>query len=676
MEACALRALWILSSSSGEVCFSRKFPSVERQWRQLQSAATDAARLEKPSRSSEDGSNLQPEQPQSVQSVSPENAPNGSRPGVRTMPFVTQRLAPDHTGSVAQQSGHGKQSDGSLEIGGRIPFDAEVARCFQKHQEAMRASQGLRKLGNPAGTDAWLDDPLTQHVIGLRTDGGLLWPVVKHHAQGAFTILVLPLVDPFVVESFQALQCYESVNSSSAPKIADLSTLVLLTPAITMALAVAAALGNVLTPPPAIPPPSAPSAASLYSFGLVDSLTGFAKSGSQKGGGVPSVRTEPAGSSAGVLRKEDKDALRTFIAGAMPMGRPLDLNPSLTSALASNGFGAADVPPADLTQPYWKPYLYRGKQRLFLMVRERVTAALFDRPEVEDVVSISGEVVCRADLEGLPDVTVPLSFPRGASVRALSVHPNAQSPEPTPYGATLCLSPPLGLFTLARYQAPGRCEKAPIRGFLQIQLLSESKAAVLIRLTLMEGLRKESSLEHCTLTIPFPGRTIVSVEGTPSVGSLAPQDGSLVWRVVTPGRWFGGKTGEATLSATVLTAPGLKGPGTTMPEAGPMDYTADDVDDDATTSSASRPATWADPFAWDQYSHARVSFKVSGCSLTETAIDTSKVLIYPPAKASVEATYEVVEGDYILWNSLGKSPPLHHLPFLERHGANASSPIA
>lgn len=63
------------------------------------------------------------------------------------------------------------------------------------------------------------------------------------------------------------------------------------------------------------------------------------------------------------------------------------------------------------------------------------------------------------------------------------------------------------------------------------------------------------------------------MEGTPSVGSLAPQDGSLVWRVVTPGRWFGGKTGEATLSATVLTAAGREEPGFEKPEAGPMDYT-------------------------------------------------------------------------------------------------------
>lgn len=84
--------------------------------------------------------------------------------------------------------------------------------------------------------------------------------------------------------------------------------------------------------------------------------------------------------------------------------------------------------------------------------------------------------------------------------------PSLQAPETTQNGATLYLCPPLGLFTLARYQSPGRCEKAPIRGFFQLQMLSDSKAAVLIRLSLMEGLEKESSLEQCTLTIPFPGR--------------------------------------------------------------------------------------------------------------------------------------------------------------------------
>lgn len=60
-------------------------------------------------------------------------------------------------------------------------------------------------------------------------------------------------------------------------------------------------------------------------------------------------------------------------------GQPLDLNPSLAATVASNGFGAADVPPPDQKQPFWKPYLYRGKQRLTLLVRERVSAALFDR---------------------------------------------------------------------------------------------------------------------------------------------------------------------------------------------------------------------------------------------------------------------------------------------------------
>jgi hypothetical protein len=86
------------------------------------------------------------------------------------------------------------------------------------------------------------------------------------------------------------------------------------------ALSVASAIGNVLPPPTELPPSTAPSAASLYSFGLMDSLTGFAKGGVQKGGATQSAKVEPTSSSSGVLKKEDKDALRTFIAGAMPTG--------------------------------------------------------------------------------------------------------------------------------------------------------------------------------------------------------------------------------------------------------------------------------------------------------------------------------------------------------------------
>lgn len=202
-----MRALWILNSSSGEVCFSRKFPAIERQWLQLQSAAADAARLGKLSRSSEDISIPQAEQPQSVLLASTANGPYGSRPGDKT-----QSSASDQAGSVPRQIEDHRQADGSSQIDGKMPFDADIARCFQKHQEAMRASQGLRKLVTQPGTDAWLDDPLTQHVIGLCTDGGLLWPVVKHHAQGAFIILVLPLVDSFVLESYQVSGGVKSTN--------------------------------------------------------------------------------------------------------------------------------------------------------------------------------------------------------------------------------------------------------------------------------------------------------------------------------------------------------------------------------------------------------------------------------------------------------------------------------
>lgn len=52
----------------------------------------------------------------------------------------------------------------------------------------------------------------------------------------------------------------------------------------------------------------------------MDSLTGFAKGGVQKGGATQSTKVEPSSALSGVLKKDDKDALRTFIAGAMPMG--------------------------------------------------------------------------------------------------------------------------------------------------------------------------------------------------------------------------------------------------------------------------------------------------------------------------------------------------------------------
>lgn len=212
-----MRALWILSSRTGEVCFSRRFPAVERQWRLLQTAHDELARGMSidgmaSERQEKEGHNAG----QSSVSKSPgaqgkasddgepalKSVPNSHEPALQTASLG--RTQAEHTGSSPQaDSGPAK-----IPFQGHLPFDAEIARCFRGHQEAMHATQGLRKLETKPGTDAWLDDPVTQHVVGLSTSDGLLWPVVKHH-HGAFVILVLPLVDPFLTENYEVggLRC-------------------------------------------------------------------------------------------------------------------------------------------------------------------------------------------------------------------------------------------------------------------------------------------------------------------------------------------------------------------------------------------------------------------------------------------------------------------------------------
>ncbi|CAI5959566.1 unnamed protein product [Closterium sp. NIES-65] len=78
-------------------------------------------------------------------------------------------------------------------------------------------------------------------------------------------------------------------------------------------------------------------------------------------------------------------------------------------------------------QPVGKPVLYTGKQRVSVAVVEEVSVALYDREgEVADVVSVTGRVTTRWEVEGLPDVTLSLDVPEDACVESLVVHPCAQ----------------------------------------------------------------------------------------------------------------------------------------------------------------------------------------------------------------------------------------------------------
>lgn len=232
----------------------------------------------------------------------------------------------------------------------------------------------------------------------------------------------------------------------------------------------------------------------------------------------------------------------------------MDLNYSNISAIKLYGFASSDLPPADRKQPAWKPYIYKGKQRIIFTIHEAVNAAMYDRDEIPDVISISGQVNCRAELEGLPDVSFPMTGLDTARIEVLSFHPCAQVPEQGVDKQAVMFTPPLGNFVLMHYQA--LCGIGPpIKGFYQLSMVSENEGAFLFKLHLMERYKAPLTLEFCTVTMPFPRRRVVSFDGTPSVGTVSTTEHSVEWKIITSGRGISGKSIEATFPGTVKFAP-------------------------------------------------------------------------------------------------------------------------
>ncbi|XP_072063664.1 AP-5 complex subunit mu isoform X1 [Arachis hypogaea] len=562
-----------------------------------------------------------------------------------------------------------------------IPNDSELADAFmdRKQREGSARGFGVRRTHQSSpGSDSWIDDPITRHIVSLyitkEEQKNLLWPLILH-IRGLFTILVLPFVEPKHLKAYASL-CKRPDCGSALGLDHGLSSLLIQLPSITGAFMIAHAIGDIITGDVVEPEVIVSSAPSVG--GLFDSLTGSIGISSRPKPVAPSVASSaPLGAAVPGLatadsqkfgsRPLDKDALRTFISSSMPFGTPLDLNYSNIFNIKANGFSASDLPPADQKQPAWKPYLYKGKQRVLFTIHETVHAALYDRDEIPDIISISGQMNCRADLEGLPDVSLPLSGVNTANLEVSSYHPCAQVSDQGLDKQGVMFSPPLGNFVLMRYQAT--CALGPpVSGFYQLSMVSEDKGAFLFKLRLMEGYKAPLTMEFCTVIMPFPRRRIVSLDGTPSVGTVSTSDHSVEWKIVPSGRGLSGKSIEVTFPGTVKFAPWQN---QRVPSSRSIGATADEDSDNEAENASNMvneehlmekmnkdlpPVDLEEPFCWQAYNYAKVSFKIVGASLSRIAIDPKSVSIYPAVKAPVEFATQVTSGDYILWNTLGKCP--------------------
>ncbi|XP_004349404.2 hypothetical protein CAOG_02654, partial [Capsaspora owczarzaki ATCC 30864] len=336
-----------------------------------------------------------------------------------------------------------------------------------------------------------------------------------------------------------------------------------------------------------------------------------------------------------------------FLCVAMPFGAPLDTSPSNVRNLLTTKF----PPKASAEkQPAWKPVLFKGKQRIVFNVSETVRAVQYDNPEVLDEWEAFGTIQCKAEIEGLPEVTVSLSSTAG--IDQISVDPCVLSNNDAQVsgGSTaqasvlsnrkLSFAPPLETFSLCHYRASG-IKELPIRGFYQMKEAGENMIKLLVQLKLHQ--RVNNQFDYCELRVPFFNRGIIrNFEAAPTGGTvtLSASQRMLVWNI---GQKFTGRNLEVSLTAVVQfgNAPGFD------PSEGMND--------------SEYPH---DPFCVGPNAFVDLFFKIPEFNLSGCTVDPKSIVLYPSNKIKAVITRELTASSYRIWNSLGEArvtiqpPPL------------------
>lgn len=300
----------------------------------------------------------------------------------------------------------------------------------------------------------------------------------------------------------------------------------------------------------------------------------------------------------------------------------------------------AAPPPGAECQPYWKPTLHRGRQKLQFVVRERVDRATHAGREPL-ASSVGVEVWCRAELEGLPDVTVELVAPPGTVLGQLATHPCAQASEGSNAArASVCFSPPHGMFLLARLTPTPPPDAPPPPNPLHLTYSCRDTAEDAVEFTARIDLAKGTvaAADACVVTLPFPGRGPVSaLRAQPSVGTLTSVTTpaglpAVLWHLGPRFGVRGGSTATVTGSATFGAAPASSPQWTPFGEA-------------------------AVP---DSQGAARVAFRLPGTSLLGVKADARGVAVHEPSKGAVaveaRVSTECASGNVVAYNAAAPPP--------------------
>jgi len=372
--------------------------------------------------------------------------------------------------------------------------------------------------------------------------------------------------------------------------------------------------------------------------------------------------------------------LQIFLANIIPFGQPTDTNFNNIKSMIKVGFPQVET--INQKRPAWKPYLHKGKQQLDFTITETVSTILYDNPNIADVFKVTGALYCKADLEGMPEVSfyfnpIESSTSNSGSVGSysstnilptithLSIDPSVQATSDININNKISFNPPLDYFKLLSYGVSG-VSSIPLRGFYQMKEISINSVKILIQLKLNKDMN--NTFEHCLVQIPFKNRgTIAFVNASPTTGTvhIDPTLKAIVWNIGTK---FTGRNLEVALPAEITfttnhppQAPTLVVSGS----SGNQNFTGfpnqsfpiidQAPEDDYLTN---------DPFCVGSNSFIRMFFKIVDCTTSTLNIDPKKVVIYPANKFKLNIDRAVVSNEYFIWNSLGNSkkayqPPVH-----------------
>jgi AP-5 complex subunit mu-1 len=248
-----------------------------------------------------------------------------------------------------------------------------------------------------------------------------------------------------------------------------------------------------------------------------------------------------------------------YVCLAAPFGTPIDTNPSNLKLQLQ--FKKAVSMPKDKV-PSWRPAVYKGTSKLFLRIKEEIRAMQYDKSDYTDVWQVYGSVICKAEIEGHPDILVSLTTPANSThLDHLVVHSCVQNADTDPVMVTspigggdnesgnirnIRFSPPLEDFTLCHYQLTPSL--LPIRGYYQMK--GEKAVELLVQLKLHETVR--NNFDYCEVQIPFYNRGPISkidnVVPATATYHISSNGRCLVWNI---GQRFPSKTLEVSFGATV-----------------------------------------------------------------------------------------------------------------------------